>query len=370
MKNKLILLLFFCAAQVSSAPLMRQKCQPLSNVFPYLMGMPEEDFLKKSVAQQKSIALKKLNQKQGLFYLHAVEPFSTNTAPLTQQSSFTFCVREGSGKKEAAHFLDTAQLQADPLNKNALFQVASNFDCLEACMGKKGTVSFYTKCNAQGEIASLSALPGLIDRLYLQPSANLLKNFCEKYTFTYSGGGFPELDETVLQKFTHLSETDIKDLASLLQVGVQQDIAVLFGKRDPVKKSIQTVTPCNRIHQVFTAALDPYNNPSDTPEFENLARIFLHAAYKGTLDVARSLKVKKIYLTLVGGGVFQNKLTWIAQALTASLEDFNSYPQEDPLEIILIIYDSSSYQDTDDWVEAKTLLDKQVKNSNGSWQCL
>ena len=127
------------------------------------------------------------------------------------------------------------------------------------------------------------------------------------------------------------------------------------------KKGNQKVT------QVFTAALNPYYNNPTTKGFKNLAKIFLHAAYRGTLQVAESAESQKVYLTLIGGCVFQNKIEWIAEAIEYELKNVLSKVSQKPLEVNLVIYYSNGYINKSDYKKAEDIFLKLVKQTGGLW---
>lgn len=289
---------------------------------------------------------KLLNGEEGTFYTQRVTPFVLNDNK-KKNPNISFSVVKG--HKYNKDQVDIVQLQADPKNKGALFQVASNLDCLEADGGKKFCINDYTGYSTQGEMAVLSALPGIIDRMYLQPPIRLLQDFIWKgKKVPLSDGYFPYYDK-MEEQFADMTQKDILYASSFVRVGVQHNVRVTTGKRAfPCSKvqdgffclNAQKITDTNqRITQVFTAALDPYKGKDvSTQGYKNFARTLLHAAYKGTLDVARNLGVKKVYLTLVGGGVFLNKYHWISEAISAAVNDLSCYELNHSIEIILIIY--------------------------------
>ncbi len=359
-KHRIIFSLTFFLLNVNGTTQSMIAMEP----FKFCVGVSEREFLALPEEEKITLLSQKLSDKQGSFYLHTVEPYVTKTDK--DYGQFTFSVREGQGTQSA--FVDVAALQADPHNNGALFQVASNFDCLEACLGKSATIDQLKNIHAQGEICSISALPGLLDRLYIQPPITLLEKFCKHYNVTYQGGSFPFLP-TINNYFHHLSPTSLKENVQLIAVGVQKEVSVLYGQRTYGQSSFKA-KPAEfnqQITQVFTAALDPYQNDYNTPAFANLASIFLHAAYKGTCDVMRKTGSSKVYLTLVGGGIFKNKLTWIIQALKAALDDLRRYPLDNNPEIILIIYNSSIYKTTPEWSDAQSVLEKLVEKNKGTW---
>ena len=62
--------------------------------------------------------------------------------------------------------------------------------------------------------------------------------------------------------------------------------------------------------------------------------------YCSALPVGRRAKSPKLFLTLVGGGVFGNETCWILDAINISLEKF----REVPLEVQVVSYGSLNSQ--------------------------
>ncbi len=359
--------------------------------FKELIGMGEQQFFDQYGFSDagKQFLKNKLEGKQGTFYVKQVEPFDSAALAVMAQkengcftSKVKFSIIEGgeipTGKSFQRH-LDVAALQALPENNGAVFQVASNLNALELNGTKKERIYTYIPLRTQGEICALSAMPGIIDRMYLQSPINFLKNFNWQGPVTYTEGYFPCMSE-MNTRFKDMTYDDIVRTCSTLSVGVQKNVRVTSGLRDYIQKHWTLVAfkavPVQgidqRITQVFTAALDPYNNSmlTKTLGFENLARTLLHGAYKGTFDVAYDLKAKKIFLTLVGGGVFQNKFEWIAEALQIAFLDF-SYKKGTaslPVEVVLILYHIPAHQKlTEDWKKTENCFKWLVFKSNGTW---
>jgi hypothetical protein len=97
------------------------------------------------------------------------------------------------------------------------------------------------------------------------------------------------------------------------------------------------------VTQVFTAACAVgYSSVRNADLWEPLARLALHAAYEGTLwgacQVAERMGgaggSRKVFLTLVGGGVFGNKLAWICDAVLRAVSVF----REAGLQVCLVLY--------------------------------
>ncbi len=60
-----------------------------------------------------------------------------------------------------------------------------------------------------------------------------------------------------------------------------------------------------------------YGRPP-TAAWEPFARLILEASYEATLRVAAARGPAPVFLTLIGGGVFGNRIDWILDALLAA----------------------------------------------------
>jgi len=320
-------------------------------------------------------------------YAGTFELYSMMNATDSKKTS-TGCVRfnviEGYDNPNNAWFrekLDTPALQALSENNGAVFQVASNFDCLEGGGGDHSQIMDYLLPGmyVQGEACAISALPGTIARKYFLPKINLLQDFNKKWNIGYSSGYVQKISK-IDEWFGSLTDQEIYDAAQFVKVGVQMDTYVtggfgpirselkseyLSGKYKAVKVDFKKGN--QKVTQVFTAALNPYYNNPTTKGFKNLAKIFLHAAYRGTLQVAESAESQKVYLTLIGGGVFQNKIEWIAEAIEYELKNVLSKVSQKPLEVNLVIYYSNGYINKSDYKKAEDIFLKLVKQTGGLW---
>lgn len=347
------------------------------NPFKNVMGITEQEF--KAVDSSKRQELSKaIKNYGGTFFL-----FKDRSKPTVgRPRALKFNVIEGTGDPAQTGFrekLDTPALQAAPENAGAVFQVASNFDCLEGGGGQQSKIMDYLSPGmyVQGESASISAMPGTIQRMYFNKPVNLLEGFSRKWNFNYSSGyvGYvPVID----QQFGNLTVAEIKKAAQDVEIGIQKDVCVTGGF-GPTVNELATNCPVNeylavrikpadaqRITQVFTAALNPYSNDTTSSGFRGLAQIFLHAGYSKTVHYSLEA-TDKLYLTLVGGGVFQNKIEWIADAITDALKQKVSSDLKMPLEINLIVYNSAGYKDRQDWYKAEKILQKLVSSTGGRW---
>lgn len=216
--------------------------------------------------------------------------------------------------------VDVGALQANPLWREAVFQVASNFNALELCgpgdRWQMEHISNYVSDRTQGPYASVSAAPGLVARHYYafyDPASTP-----DRWRQQFDGLQIELLAKTrlpvrngyvCLQPGAALPQINPLDV----QVGQHASVQVTFGRCDDVLHE-RVTDPAQLIDQVFTATID-MNGANREIWPESIARALLKAAYEGTLRAAWSAGKKKVMLTLVGGGAFRNPRHWIEDAI-------------------------------------------------------
>lgn len=245
-------------------------------------------------------------------------------------------------------------LHADPENAGALFQVASQFNLLEMAspthtpeMG----VGIYQYDKTQGPACAIAAGAGTIWRNYFIPlsgqtgqstalqfdALELLGDELgnsEGWLWTMQNGYvMPEHAglEQISQHIRSVSPDEYERLKQCLRIGWQADTQV-------------TLPNCqHRVHQLYCSAL-PVAYSRHPPElWEPFARLVLEAAYEATFHIAaRRLEQgqDKLYLTLLGGGVFGNKTQWILDAIGKSLHRFSTCA----LDVAIVSYGSANPQ--------------------------
>lgn len=223
--------------------------------------------------------------------------------------------------------VDIGHLQSSPENNNALFQVASNFNGLEL-MNKFDDhamleVGNYIFDKTQGPFASISAAPGLMLRHYFpfyDPETTPME-----WRQKYEGRQIEMLGDTHLRTTNGYLELEIDSVLGALDDGLirvlhHRDVQVAFGavqgsEHEFLQRDDQV------IDQVFTASADlaPFENrkilekyPS---ELETMVKKLLTASYEGALRSALRAGRERVFLTLIGGGVFRNPASWLADVL-------------------------------------------------------
>ncbi len=206
----------------------------------------------------------------------------------------------------------------------SLFQVASQFNCLESPGPYITPVSQYFHDYTQGPRASISAFPGTLLRHYAAPGTHG-KRFVQteqKQLDLLADVFGPEVARV---QSGYLLASNVRDPAALIsalttrfeaiRVGVHEGAQVVLGY--DFEGSVDDFEH-RRIAQVFTSTVagGGYGGGGlSSAEFEEVCRQLLRAAYLGTLLAAVTLGQRRAVLTLIGGGVFGNSVPLIWDAI-------------------------------------------------------
>ena len=215
--------------------------------------------------------------------------------------------------------IGTLQATAPP---GTLFQVASQFNCLEAPGPHIVPVRDYLHDHTQGPRASVSAFPATLLRHYRAPAADGTRFVqTDDHCLNLLADAVPAEIAEVHSGYLQTSQVhDMKGLASALEtsfdklrVGVHAGVEVVFGHdwSGPVSE------PGRTIAQVFTStiALGGYGKDDGSAAIAVVRRQLLRAAYLGTLLAALDLGCDTVVLTMIGGGVFGNPVADIWSAI-------------------------------------------------------
>ena len=276
-----------------------------------------------------------------------------------------------SGNADRFDLAEIGALQADPANRDAVFQLASRMHCLEGGCAHNGVkidarFGFTNGMSSptQGELACFSAAPGTFYKMYGHAPMNLLLNtpYAGLINPNASGGGMPTVDQLV-EAINKKDEMD--SWTDNLQIYFHHDIDVVAGRRIESYKNrndrlseVREIwqNPINRINQIPVAAFDwrifaptmfmAKNDPRKVP-LRKITKPMLEGFYEGTFLAAALNGKRKIYLTAVGGGAFGNDLDLVASAIAndTNLQIIQDYG----LEVILIIHEIGKQQNVDFW---------------------
>jgi len=229
---------------------------------------------------------------------------------------------------------DAESLLKDSDNAGALFQVASQFNLLEMAgpdVTPEQGVGVYQYDHTQGPACAVAAGAGTIYRNYFVPVGNQIGQTadCQIDCLTDIGqalgndqdrlwemcNGYVVADESGLveisERLGNSTAAERNRLRGCLRIGLQWDTQV-------------TLPGCEHlVSQAYCSALPVAYNHQPVSRWEPFARLILEAAYEATMcaGVINFHKTgnKIVYLTLIGGGVFGNKTSWITDSLERAL---------------------------------------------------
>jgi len=233
-------------------------------------------------------------------------------------------------------------------NADSLFQVASNFHGLEQMhpfqSPEQTNLSDYFYDQTQGPMAVLPTALDLVWRRYLLKQSG-------PYTDALLQSGKWPLD--MLQKLHSSFSSKEKRGGVKITVGGWADIT---EAKTPDTLSLCRSVGCvvvknalithdqqgrflgfrnMRVHQVLTSTLDmQFMSTTFGRQWMN---VFLIATYINTLSVAWDLKVSKVFLTLIGGGVFENPIPCIFAAMATAINSVSFDGLRTPPRIYIVM---------------------------------
>jgi hypothetical protein len=228
----------------------------------------------------------------------------------------------------ASPMTDIGSLQATA--GGGLFQVASQFNCLESPGRSVTRVAHYFNDRTQGPRASISAFPGTLLRHYRAPGAN-----GERFVQETDGAQIDLLADVFAPgespvRNGYLTAEGVADPFALVAALESRFDAIRVGAHDGVEVvlgydwagAVPEPRP-RRIAQVFTSTVAGgyYGGERLGAAYEPTCRLLLRAAYLGTLLAAVALGRRWVVLTLIGGGVFGNPLSLIWGAILWALDE-------------------------------------------------
>jgi len=125
------------------------------------------------------------------------------------------------------------------------------------------------------------------------------------------------------------TESERDELRKLLRIGVQWNTQV----------TLQDCT--HRVSQAYCSALPVAYSDHSPDLWEDFARLVLEAAYEATICTAilnsQSTGNNRVFLTLLGGGAFGNKVTWITESILRALRLYKDWS----IEVAIVSYGMS-----------------------------
>ncbi len=268
----------------------------------------------------------------GTFATPTLAALRSTTAATTSSITATTGIRFAFAVGNAAALHDM------PENDGAVFQAASQFNCLEFvddAMTPADGVAVYVHDRTQGPACAMACAPGTVVRTYFAGKVDTVRD-----AVAALGGGVDVVNGYTRSDPARLARLAValRDprrraaAAELVQVGVQHNTQVTCTQRGA---SWYAATSGNVVTQVYVSAVSVSYSGLAASLWEPFARFVLEAAYEATLHVALRHATRgrvKVFLTSVGGGVFGNDVRWIADAIRAALVKFRGAP----LDVVLV----------------------------------
>jgi hypothetical protein len=229
----------------------------------------------------------------------------------------------------ASEITDVGALQAFAAEAT-LFQVASQFNCLEAPDPRLVPVEEYLRDPTQGPRAAVSCFPGALLRHYAAPAADGSR-FVQ-----IENGAQIELLAAIARPGVarvqngYLIDKNIDDPDAFLRALEERFDEIHVGLHDGLEVVLGggwdggVADPPVRIAQAFTSTLagGGYSEGRvDRATFAAMCRSLLQAAELGTLLGAIALGARRAVLTLIGGGVFGNSIEAIWEAILWAVDE-------------------------------------------------
>lgn len=249
--------------------------------------------------------------------------------PRSSQAALKFSILLGRGPLSDIQYLEA---HADG---QTTFQLASQFNTLEAPFPGVVAVADYFDDRTQGPLGVLPAFAGALLRHYAAP------------TQVSSSSG---------QRFIQTEQRQLNLLADVLPASSQMQSGYLMSQNsaDPEAlaqaleqhfeqirigwhRDLQSMGNGKNLDQVLTSTLagGSYSRQDTTrPPWTLIQRQLLRGAYLGSLLAAANAGHSQIVLTAIGGGVFDNTHAEIWQAILWSLQEVQPLLSQ-PLHVIL-----------------------------------
>lgn len=233
---------------------------------------------------------------------------------------------------------DVSDLHREPRNTHAVFQAASQFNCLEMVSPEvtpERGVGIYQNDWTQGPACAIAAGAGTIFRNYFVPLGDQIGQTATRQIDCLSqfGDALGNSENRYWEMRNGYALVDVEKLGQLESLLNSASHAELDRLRSLVRIGMQWHTDVTKVgceHQVsqaYCSGLPVGYCGHATADWGPFATLILEAAYEATLCSAMINRAEKrsdkLILTLLGGGVFENKESWIAAAMVRALRKFS-----------------------------------------------
>lgn len=229
---------------------------------------------------------------------------------------------------------DVQRLHADPVNAGAVFQAASQFNLLEMVdygVTPEAGVGIYEHDRTQGPACAIACGAGTIYRNYFAPVGGGIGQTADRQIDCLADLGRALGNDrgelwSMANGYALLHPPGRPKLEAALQAAGRAGIDTLRGHlRVGVHHDVEVTLPGggHRVTQVYGSALPVSYGQGQPADWAPLGRLVLEASYEATLIAAeleaRRTGVRRVFLTLLGGGAFGNPPAWIRDAIMRAL---------------------------------------------------
>jgi hypothetical protein len=231
---------------------------------------------------------------------------------------------------------DVGRLHRDPTNRQALFQVASQFNLLEMTgpdITPEHGVTRYAFDRTQGPACAMAAGAATIYRNYFVPVDGQVGQTEHRQIDCLRdlGAALGNDDNrlwTMRNGYALCSESGLAAIEGTLNASSAADREAFRGRlRVGLHLDVEVtndVSPGHLVSQVFCSALPVAYTRIPRTRWRAFATLVLESAYEATLWAgvlnAHRTTSNVVYLTCLGGGAFGNETGWIDGALRRSLK--------------------------------------------------
>lgn len=247
---------------------------------------------------------------------------------------------------------DVQNVHRDPGNRDAMFQVASQFNLLEMVspsVTPESGVGIYEYDRTQGPACAIACGAGTIFRNYfadvegrvgqseqhqidcLEDLGHALGNVNERLWKMRNGYALASVEGLmeISRVISDASEEGRDRLRQQLRIGIHSDTEVTLSDSG------------HTVSQAYCSALPVAYSSHSTHLWAAFAKLVLEASYEATFCAAianwKRHGCNRLFLTLLGGGAFGNRTRWIIAAIERSLKIFRHVP----LDVVVVSYGSS-----------------------------
>ena len=229
---------------------------------------------------------------------------------------------------------DVRRMHADPDNRGALFQVASQFNLLEMTgpeVSPEDGITRYASDRTQGPAWALAAAAATVYRNYFVPLDGRVGQTHDRQIDCLGdlGASLGNADDALWQIRNGYALCTERGLATIARTLDAHDEAGVNGLRDLLRIGIHAgvqVTDADDeqlVTQAFCSALPVSYTRVPSERWRAFATLVLEGAYEATLWAAvlnaRLTGCRRVLLTRLGGGAFGNEQPWIHDAMRRAL---------------------------------------------------